>query len=133
MTTAGPNRAQRERSFGISVGAVMCVIAVALVWRGRATRAELIGAVGVVLLTLGYLAPRLLKYPSAAWWAFAGVLGWVNARVLLSLLFFVVLTPVSVVWRLTGRDPLARRRDSWRGWQPYSERYRNPRHFERMF
>jgi len=126
----GPNR---ERSFGISVGAVVCVIALLLVWRGRTGRAEIVGAIGAVLLVLGYLRPRLLKYPSDAWWALAGVLGWVNARVLLSLLFFLVLTPVGLVWRLTGKDPLARRRAAWRGWQPYPERYRNPRHFERMF
>jgi len=131
--TFGPKGIQRERSFGISVGAVLCLIAIALAWRGRVTRAEVMGGVGVVLVTLGYLAPRLLKYPSDAWWAMAAVLGWVNARVLLSLLFFLVLTPVSLVWRLTGKDPLARRRDSWRGWQPYPDRYRNPRHVERMF
>lgn len=123
----------RERSFGISVGAVLLVIAAALIWRGRVTRGEVVGAVGAVLLIFGYLKPALLKYPSDAWWAFAAVLGWVNARVLLSLLFFVMLTPVSIVWRLTGKDPLSRRRASWRGWQPYPERYRNSRHFERMF
>ena len=35
--------------------------------------------------------------------------------------------------RLIGKDPLARRRRSWRGWLPYPDRYRDPRHFERMF
>ena len=71
--------------------------------------------VGVVLLFFGYVRPSVLKYPSDAWWAFAAVLGWINARVLLSIVFFLILTPVGVVWRLTGRDPLARRRDAWRG------------------
>ena len=125
--------ANRERSFGISVGAVLCVVALALLWRGRVGRAEAVGAIGVFLLVFGYLRPSLLKYPSDAWWAMAAALGWVNARVLLSILFFLVLTPVSLVWRLTGKDPLSRRRDQWRGWQTYPERYRNPRHFERMF
>jgi Saxitoxin biosynthesis operon protein SxtJ len=86
-----------------------------------------------VLFVLGRFQPALLKYPSDAWWTFAGVLGWVNARVLLSLLFFIVLTPVGLVWRLTGKDPLSRRRASWPGWSAYPERYRNPRHFDRMF
>lgn len=126
----GPNR---ERSFGVTVGAVLCGIALLLAWRGRVGRAELLGAIGVVLFTLGRLAPSLLKYPSDAWWTLAAVLGWINARVLLSLLFFLVLTPVGLVWRLTGKDPLARNRASWRGWSNYPERYRNPRHFDRMF
>jgi Saxitoxin biosynthesis operon protein SxtJ len=133
MTASRPGGPNRERSFGISVGAVLCAIALLLVWRGRTGRAEIVGAIGVVLLVLGYLQPRWLKYPSDVWWALAGVLGWVNARILLSLLFFLVLTPVSLVWRLTGKDPLARRRASWRGWHAYPDRYRNPHHFERMF
>jgi hypothetical protein len=37
------------------------------------------------------------------------------------------------VWRLTGRDPLARRRDKWPGWSPYPERYRNRKHYEQMY
>jgi saxitoxin biosynthesis operon SxtJ-like protein len=133
MTASTRKVQNRERSFGISVGAVLMLIAVVLLWRGRIARGEVIGAVGAMLFALGYLRPALLKYPSNAWWALAGLLGWVNARVLLSLLFFLLLTPVSVIWRVTGKDPLSRRRETWRGWQAYPERYRNPRHYERMF
>ena len=123
----------RERSFGLSVGTVLCLIALLFAWRGHARRAEIAGAIGAGLVVFGYLRPSLLKYPSDAWWAFATVLGWVNARVLLSLAFFLVLTPFGFVWRVTGKDPLARRRESWPGWSRYPDRYRNPRHFDRMF
>jgi hypothetical protein len=127
------NVKNRERSFGISVGGVLCAIALLLAWRGRIGRAEVIGVVGVVLLVLGLLRPALLKYPSDAWWALAGVLAWVNTRVILSLAFFFVLTPIGLVWRLLGRDPMARRRTTMKGWRAYPARYRDPKHFERMF
>ena len=39
-----------ERSFGMSVGTVLCVIAALLWWRGRIGRAEVIGVIGGVLL-----------------------------------------------------------------------------------
>ena len=45
--------------------------------------------IGVVLIFFGYVRPAVLKLPSGAWWALAAVLGWVNARVLLSLAFFL--------------------------------------------
>jgi hypothetical protein len=122
-----------ERSFGISVGGVLCVIAAILWWRARIGRAEIIGAIGVVLLIGGLVAPPLLKYPSAAWWAFAKALGWFNARVLLTVLFALVLTPMSIVWRMTGKDPLMRRRRTFPGWTPYPARYRDPKHYARMF
>ena len=129
--TKGPKNP--ERSFGVSVGAVLCVIAGILWWRHRVLRAEVLGGVGAVLLVLGLLAPPLLKYPSRYWWKFSLALGRVMATFWLSLLFFVVLTPVSLVWRLIGRDPLARRRDQWPGWSRYPERYRNRKHFDQMY
>ena len=63
--------ANPERSFGVSVGGVLFVIAAVLWWRGRVGRAEIVGAVGAVLLVFGLLAPRLLKWPSALWWRFS--------------------------------------------------------------
>jgi hypothetical protein len=122
-----------ERSFGVSVGSVLCVIAALLAWRGRQTRAEWIGALGAVLLVLGLVRPSLLKWPSAAWWRFAKALGYVNARILLTVLFGLVLTPLGLLWRITGKDPLARTRARWNGWTAYPERYRNRKHYERMY
>jgi hypothetical protein len=122
-----------ERSFGVSVGGVLIVIALVLWWRGRVGRAEVLGGIGAVLLFFGLVQPKLLKWPSAAWWRFSRVLGYVNARILLTLLFSVLLVPVSLLWRVMGKDPLARRRDKFEGWTPYPARYRDRTHFERMF
>jgi hypothetical protein len=77
-----------------------------------------------VLVVCGAFIPRALYYPSKVWWRFAIALGWVNARIILTIAFVIVLTPHFAVWRLIGRDPLQRRRDGWKGWTPYPERYR---------
>ena len=125
--------ANPDRSFGLSVGGVLCLIAAALFWRTRFARAEVLGAAGALLVVLALTAPRLLRRPSALWWRFSRLLGHVNARLLLTLLFALVLTPVGILWRLTGRDPLARRRSRWPGWTTYPARYRDPQHYKRMF
>jgi len=122
-----------ERSFGVSVGVVLCLIAAFLVWRGRIARAEVVGGIGSILLVVGLVYPPLLKWPSAAWWRFAHVLAYVNARVLLTVLFAIVLVPISIVWRLTGTDPLTRRRSAWPGWSPHPARYRDKHHYSRMY
>ena len=131
MAHKGPSNP--ERSFGLSVGAVLLAIAGFAIWRGRTTAAEWLGVVGAILFVLGAVAPALLYYPSKAWWRLAMALGWINARVILSIAFVVVLTPISLVWRLIGRDPLQRKRAGWKGWTPYPERYRRADHFTKMY
>jgi hypothetical protein len=123
----------KERSFGISVGSVMLGIAALLVWRGRITNAEIMGGIGAVLLVLGLTQPMWLYYPSKAWWKFAMILGFVNARIILTIAFAIVLTPLGLLWRLIGRDPLSVHRKHWPGWSPYPARYRDKDHFTRMY
>jgi hypothetical protein len=38
-----------------------------------------------------------------------------------------------LLWRLLGRDPLGKRRESWPGWTPYPQRYADRSHFTRMY
>ena len=125
--------ARRERSFGLSVGGVLVLIGAVLAWRGRVRTAEAIALIGAVVIVAGLLRPALLVVPSAIWWRFALLLGWVNARIILTVAFALVLTPIGLVWRLTGHDPLGRNRNSWSGWGPYPGRYRAGDHYRRMY
>lgn len=131
MTNRGPRNP--ERSFGFSVGLVLCAGASLLAWRGRFGPAEATGVVGLSLIVLARVRPTLLKWPSAIWWRCSQALAYVNVRVLLTVVFAVVLAPLGLAWRLGGKDPLARRRQTWTGWSPYPVRYRDRKHYERMF
>jgi len=123
---------KEERSFGWSVGGVLALIAVLQWWRGRTLAAELFAGVGVLLLVAATAAPTALVVPNRLWRRFAHVLGWFNARVLLTVFFFLVLTPAGVIMRLLGRDPLARG-ERGSSWTAYGDRVGDPQHFERSF
>lgn len=123
----------QERAFGLSVGAVLCAIALLLWWRGRPLRAEMAGGLGLLLLVPGLVHPALLARPAARWFQFSRALGRANARILLTLVFGLVFVPMAIVWRLTGNDPLARRRDRFPGWSTYPARHRDPSHYGRMY
>lgn len=131
MTRKGP--AHPERSFGVSVGGVAVAVAAYLWWHGSIQSGAIVGAVGLALVVLGLLAPRALYWPSVVWWKLVHLLGYINARIILTVLFSVLLVPIGLFWRLTGKDPLGRRRASGSGWSAYPARYRDPKHYSRMY
>ena len=129
---SAPGRMPSERSFALSVGPASIAFGALLAWRGYQRVGIAAATIGAVLIVFGLVAPSLLRGPNRAWWRFATVLGWINSRILLTLFFVVVLTPVGWVMRLLRRDPL-RAAGSTTNWASYNERRREPRHYEHLY
>jgi hypothetical protein len=53
--------------------------------------------------------------------------------VILTVAFGILLVPMSMLWRIIGKDPMARRRANWHGWTIYPPRYRDRNHYTRMY
>ena len=130
-----PRPFRAEREFGWLVGGILLAIGLVALWRGRwGSVAPVVAGVGGLLVLAGSLSPRLLVQPRRAWMAMATVLGKVSTFLILLLIYYLVVTPLGVVMRLTGRDALGRRtrgRESY--WVPYPARQRDPKHYELMF
>jgi hypothetical protein len=126
------HRIPTERSFGLSVGVVFLGLATVLWWRGNTSVAPGLFAVGAFLVAGALIAPSVLRVPNRLWWRFAQVLGWVNARVLLTLFFAVVLTPLGLAMRALGRNPLRAARAET-NWSAYAARRRDPKHYDHSF
>ena len=62
--------------------------------------------VGMTSLLLGILKPNLLHRPYKYWMSIGHVLGWINGKIILSFVFFIVLIPISLFMRIFGHDPL---------------------------
>jgi len=88
---------------------------------------------GGLLVGMAYAAPAVLRVPNRVWWRCAQALGWVNSRILLTLFFALVITPIAVAMRVFGRQPLRPDKGATTTWAIYSARCRDPRHYERMF
>lgn len=97
------------RRFGLSVGGVFLALSLLLTWRNHPTMSAVLGVPGGLLVAGALFAPRWLGPVERVWMRFAAALGAFNARVILSLAYYLVITPVGLVMRLFGRDPLDRR------------------------
>ena len=67
--------------------------------------------IGAVILAVGLAYPCLLKPFQKIWMGFALVMGTVMTALILSLLFYLIVTPIGVIMRLFGKDILNRRID----------------------
>jgi len=79
---------KQERQFGFLFAAVFTLVAFWPLWPLHAPSLPWLGGL---------------------WMKFGHVLGWINARIILSLVFFVVVTPIGIVMRLLGKDLLRMR------------------------
>lgn len=61
---------------------------------------------GIVLIFLSLTLPNLLKYPYQLWMKVGEVLGWINTRILLGVVFFIVLFPIGILLFLFGKRPI---------------------------
>ena len=82
----------------------------------------------------GALYPRSLVVPNRLWMGMAEAMGFVTTRLILGVVFFLFMTPVGLVRRLFGGDPLSRRAGRAESyWKPYTERRADPKHYEKMY
>lgn len=89
---------------------------------------------GATLALLGAFFPKSLVVPNRLWMGMAGAMGFVTTRVILAVVFFLIVTPIGIVRRLSGGDPLGRRAaraESY--WKPYTERRADTKHYEKMY
>lgn len=121
------------RQFGLLVGGMFLLIGLwPFVWRQEVIR---IWAVvpGVILGLAGLIVPGALKHVYQGWMWVGHILGWVNTRIILGVLFYGIVTPMGLVMKLAGRDPMRR------GFEPDAQTYRvtrQPRpasHMKNMF
>lgn len=68
-----------------------------------------------LLIIPGLLYPPALKLPFRLWQLIGHCLGWLNTRIILTVLYFCALVPVSLILRITGKDWLKLKFDSQAG------------------
>jgi hypothetical protein len=126
---------RQEREFGLIVGGIFVLLGSWWLYKGKFVGlAHWTIPLGALLVLLGWLLPRALVVPNSVWMLFAEGLSFISTRLILGIVFFLMITPIGVLKRLSGWDPLNRRSgpsDSY--WLPYSPRQRDPRHYEKMY
>lgn len=122
------------RKFGITIGIVLVLLAAFFFWKEKPS-ALYFASAGMLFAALTWLLPGLMRPLYRAWMAFAVVMGFVMTRVILTIIFYGLFSPISLVMKLLRKDPLHEHFDKraetyWVKREP--QRY-TPQASERMF
>lgn len=98
------------RGFGVVFAAVFAIIGLLPLWDGGAVRWWSL-AVGSFFLAAAAIRPQLLEPLNRLWFRFGLLLGRFVAPVVMTALFLVTVTPIALLMRALGKDPLRLRID----------------------
>jgi hypothetical protein len=122
------------RKFGLTVGGVMAGIAAFLFYFQKPS-AVYFAVIGGLLILSGIFSPQWLKPLNKIWMGRAIVIGFVMSRVILTILFYLVLTPVAFLARIAGKKFIERKNDTSAEtyWEKRSVIHKKPIDYERQF
>jgi Saxitoxin biosynthesis operon protein SxtJ len=109
---------QELRHFGLVLGVLFGLVFAGIPLLRRHAIVGWPWLVAAVLWMLALIVPATLRHLHRGWARLGEVLGWLNTRIILSLVYVVAVVPIGLIMRLRGRDPMKRRFD------PAAESYR---------
>lgn len=91
------------RKFGLTVGGVLIIISVLLFYFEKSSAIYFV-IIGGALFVFGITIPIILKPLNKIWMGLSIVLGFFMSRLILTVLFYIVLTPISLIAKLVGKQ-----------------------------
>ena len=96
------------RQFGLLIGGVFAVIGLwPIVFRSESPRLWAM-ILGGLLIIWGVIVPQSLKQVHKGWMKVGHVLGTINTKIILGIIYYLLITPMGLVMRLMGKDPMHR-------------------------
>jgi hypothetical protein len=111
-TTATPDR-QELRKFGfVFATGLVLIFGLFFPWLLEKSSPYWPWIVAAVFAGSALILPQILKPVFILWMKIGHVLGWINTRIILGVVFFIIFAPVALFMRLFGKDPMHRRLDA---------------------
>lgn len=90
--------------FVLLVGFTLIVVATFLLNYSHNTAAIIIYAVAIILFLLKFISPKLLSFVHTAWMMLALILGWIMTKIILTILFFIVVTSIGIITKFSRKN-----------------------------
>ena len=121
------------KNFGVTIGFILLMIGVFL-FVGEKDSFIYFFSIGLIFIGLGLINPVVLKTLYKIWMTFAIIIGWVMTRVILSVLFYLIISTIGIFARLVGKDFLnlkSKNNESY--WNIRNKEYELNQDYEKQF
>ena len=121
------------KNFAFIIGFILIVIGVFLFFREKDSFIYF-SSIGLIFIGLGIITPAALKPIYKIWMTFAIIIGWVMTRVILSVLFYLIISTIGIFARLVGKDFLnlkSKNNESY--WNIRNKEYEMNQDYEKQF
>ncbi|WOB07285.1 SxtJ family membrane protein [Piscinibacter gummiphilus] len=99
-----------DRSFGIVFAVVFLIVAFLPLLHSGAVRWWSVG-VSAAFAVVAFTVPSILAVPNRLWMKFGLLLAKIVSPIALGILFYLVFTPIGLLMRLSGKDPMRLKAD----------------------
>ncbi len=100
---------KEQRKFGLVIATAIAVLGLLrYAFHGFAPFPLWFFIVAAFFALMGLIAPRVLRPALVVWLKFALALNWFMTRLLLGIAFYLMISPVRLIIRIFGEDPLKR-------------------------
>jgi ABC-type uncharacterized transport system permease subunit len=108
LATRIPTRltSAQGRKFGLTLGIAFLVLAAFFRWRTFDAASYVAAAIGTLMLLGGLVVPTWLGPIERAWMGLAHAISRVTTPLIMGIVYFLVVTPIGLIMRAVGRNPL---------------------------
>ena len=102
-----------ERTFGFVFTGIFLIVAGYLWYHdGKPVAIQVFLVLSVAFLAFSIFMPIVLRPLNKAWYKLGLLMGRVVSPIVLGILFFILISPIAIVMRIAGRDPLKLRKQN---------------------
>lgn len=120
--------------FGLTIGIILVILGLIALWRHKNFYGYLL-ATGVLFIGLGLTVSQMLKPIQKIWMGISVIIGFFVSRLILSILFYAVLTPIGLAMRIFGKDVLDQRieKDKISYWKDLEDKVKPKESYEKQY
>jgi hypothetical protein len=120
------------KRFGIWMGLIFLIACCLFFVKYRYNGAVFSFGISLIFFSSALFAPNLLKGLYIIWMGFAFILAWVNTKIILIIMFYLIFTPIGLFMKLLKIDLLERKKTQDTYWKQKDTAFQ-PMNYERRF